>query len=180
MLSIRRDHARPPVGGHRWEKDGVRITGNSPDDVIERMVAYRSENGLPLDFPEHELGEYYQKIAPWLVRDDDFGFLKPIEQQVAENCMAQISAHPTLLPLFSPEVETRQKSCKTCAFCSTEIIPHSRYEMAAERKLDTLLGERGSWAFGVCAAHLLPVRLICRTQTPQLRDTPDCCWVKQQ
>jgi hypothetical protein len=179
MLTIKRNHAKPPPGGHRFESGKIKIAGSDPDDVIERMIDYRAENGLPLGWPEHELAQFYKKIAPWLVRDTATIVGKEPSQETAEKSMVAITSVPALLSAFSPDVKTRNDACAKCAFCSKEIIPDSRYEKASERKLDALLGERGSWAFGVCSFALLPVRFICRSTIP-LQSMPECCWMKKQ
>jgi hypothetical protein len=186
MLTVKRQHAKPPAGGHRFTDGPVTLKGEVVDDVLSKMEAHRAENALPLDFPEEDLGRYYQIIAPYLVREVDGNRIKGRSQIEAEAIMSLWRAHPKALVDASAIVELRLKQCEECPLrreFKRDEESSRLYMTTARRRAALLCSDREFATRGRCSWCELPVdligRLVAPGKLPGLPPVPKICWVHE-
>jgi hypothetical protein len=184
ILTVKRDHAKPPAGGHRYVDGSVELKGETVVEVLRKMEDYVAENALPLGHPEQTLAKYYRKIAPYLVREVPGDVVRYRTEIVAEAIMAFWRAHPEVFSGDNPLISLRQSTCEDCPF-RTE-FPKGKgadrpYCQKAFKRAELLCSDRDFAKRGRCSWSELPVDLICRVKKPgeleELPPVPKTCWV---
>lgn len=183
-FQIKRNHAKPPAGGHRFVKDNVTLTGETVDEVLEKIQVHRAVNSLPLGDPEQELCAYYKDIAPYLVRESEAESVPrspAIIQAEAINRVWRERRKTSRLPAI---IELRRETCERCPLRGSFHAEESdnRYIQEAHRRAQLLTDSLGYKAAGLCGWSNLPVAIITKLeqpdQLPGLPDVPEVCWVR--
>lgn len=186
MLTVKKDHAKPPAGGHRFPVGATFLKADTVDGVLSKMEDHRATNALPLDFPEKDLADYYLSVAPYLVKEIDGDWKKSRSQMQAEAIMSFWREHPTMLAATDAIIELRRPVCEACPLRQ----PFERdgesgrlYCTIARRRASLLCSDREFESKGLCSWSHLPVDLICHVKDPAatlpgLLPVPKPCWVK--
>jgi hypothetical protein len=182
MLEVKRNHAKPPSGGHRFPAgSGSFVRGDTVEEVLEKMEVYCAENALPLNDPEEDLAYYYLKIAKYLVRVVEGERFKLPSQIIAEAIMALWKSHPKGMPSDSPIPALRAKTCESCEMrreFPSDLGSSRPYVKTATRRAKMLTGDRNFLSGHFCNACKLPLDLINRVKAPELlQSAPKSCWI---
>ena len=182
MLEVKRSHAKPPSGGHRFPIEGGGfLKGETPEEVLEKIEDYRAENALPLDDPETDLALYYLQIAKYLVKEVEGERAKRPSQIIAEAIMALWKSHPKVMPSDSPIPTLRAKTCDDCKMrweFPADLGNSRPYVKKAIQRARMLTGDREFTSGRYCNACKLPLDLINRISEPELlQSAPKSCWV---
>lgn len=184
MLTVRRSHAKPPSGGHRFPIGEAFVRGETVEEVLTKIEEHRAENSLPLGNPEEDLGTYYRSIAPHLVRGDADASPRPTNavQIVAEAIMKFWKDHPVIIPIDSPYLQMRRVVCEGCPMMQPfPTGAEGYYAKKAIQRASLLTQDREFQKHGYCGWSRLPVALIVRMGKPgdleRLQDRPKVCWV---
>lgn len=180
MRVLRKNHAKSPIGGHRWTSGHIVLKGETVDEVLDKLIAHRAENAEPLGDPEADMADYYAVIAPHLVRCQPGAVRRSsAEQQRAENIMAVWRTHPVMLSPDHPLRGARQKTCKKCPYCaSAQMLVDGVYQRKAEARARMLATDLEYLRHGFCSVFKLPVAIITGIKTPALQEPPEPCWLK--
>lgn len=182
MFEVKRSHAKPPSGGHRFPvESGGFLKGETVEEVLVKIEAHRAENALPLDDPETDLALYYLKIAKYLVKVVEGERFKFPSQVIAEAIMALWRAHPKGMPSDSPIPALRAKTCASCEMrreFPSDLGSSRPYVKVAVQRAKMLTGDREFLTGHYCNACQLPLDLINRIRQPELlQSAPKSCWV---
>lgn len=185
MQTVKRNHAKPPSGGHRYTVGEIVLKGETVDEVLIKMEEHRAENALPLGDPEEDLAKYYSAVAPHLVRDKP-GFKRTRSGSyiAAEAIMRFWRAHPPMLAIDNPFIALHEATCDKCPMkrsfpVGDEMKP---YIKKARQRAAMVATDREFQKHGQCYWCKLPINLICRVAKPGewdgLQDPPKPCWVQ--
>jgi len=187
MLTVKRNHAKPPNGGHRFPNGEGFLRGETVDEVLEKMEAHRAENAQNFGDPEADLALYYQKIAPYLVSEVNAD-QQPIPRSriAAEGIMRFWRQHPEIFMSENPRIALRVKVCEDCPYkrrFPKDEYSERPYAKRARQRAALLTSDREFQTLGWCQWSELPVDLITRVKEPArlegLQPVPKSCWVKE-
>lgn len=67
-LRLNRDQLRQPHGGHQFpNSDGRILTGDTFEEVVDKLKQYRTTNGIDAGDPEQEVLRHYARHWPYMV-----------------------------------------------------------------------------------------------------------------
>lgn len=188
MLRLRKDHARKPIGGHRFVGHGTPIKAETIDDVLQKVEEYRAANSLPLGNPEAEMALQYATFAPWLVRSVE-DREPTFTQLLAESAMRIHKAFPAQLEAKDPLQAHRLTLCRNCpAFCLPTALRNTVYQKTAYHRAALFSGNFAFANAGACLHHVWWLAMASRLKEPVkassmispsgvLLPQPEMCWV---
>lgn len=182
---IRTFIGRPIPGGHHYPiPDGPEVTGESVQELVNKVIEYRVLNGLGIGDPLVEITAYYAVNYPFAVESGDREE-PPKLDKLTERVYRWVNylwAHPPKEFVQADEAERRQKICEECRWRTDPTEDESRSHEEAERRIFLLSrGSLGPDESGRCRWHCHDNRLACLLPMENLDPdgSPKECWVKR-
>ncbi len=180
--ALKKNYPRIPTGGWRYpDPSGVILYGESSAELIDAIVAFRRQNGLPEGAPEKEVTMFYAENYPDFVELSEDTEKEPIKSRsdfIYEWTAKLWRDPPKLIPVKL--AANRVKTCEACPFLKAFAPQVSEISRLINRKLVVLGQGNADLGLGFCSAHNVHAGLMCLIRDPKVKHSPDCCWVGKQ
>lgn len=114
MLYLKKHHTKQPIPDWHFRQDETLLRDKSADGLIEKIILYRSSNGLPPGNPEHEIALSLIEKHPHLVYEQS-GELP--EQTETEQVWGWVNKMWREAPRGTPEEEAMKERADVCKIC---------------------------------------------------------------
>ncbi len=181
MLKINKDQKRLPVGGHHYPEYGKTFKGETVDELVKQVKAFRLANNIPAGNPEQEILMFYAKNWPFMVKED-----REAKETVSDKdytawrqWIYDTWSHPPKKLITSKEAKERWDVCLSCpmmkrpAWKSTdESSELTRRAFVLRRGVETGVNNN------FCSCHQVDLGVFVFLENQEKRqDQPVGCWV---
>ena len=179
--ALKKNYPRIPVGGWSFpDPSGVTLYGESSAELIDAIVAFRRQNGLPEGAPEKEVTLFYAENFPDFVEMAEETEKEPIKSRsdyVYEWLTKLWRDPPRLIPVKL--AANRVKTCEACPFLKAFAPQASEISRLINRKLVVLGQGNADLDLGFCSAYNVHAGLFCLIKDPKVKHVPEVCWINK-
>jgi hypothetical protein len=120
--TVNPDTQRKPVGGHHYHEGDTKVTGDSFIELLDNLRDLRIANGGAIGDPLGDVVAYYEKIAPWILVEDEEGVWDgeqiPAHLRPMQRWLDGVWKAGSITLVSGAESKTRQEGCKGCKYAS--------------------------------------------------------------
>lgn len=170
MLKLNPHQKREPIGGHQFTEKGVTFTGDTFNEVVEKLSDFRTINGLPLGSPEQDVLWFYALHWPFMVMEDrdSAQVTLPDEFFLWRKWIVETWAHPPHKFVAASDSVTRRDVCEKCPFNKPLLWKETKESSELTRR--AFLLRRGTTAasfLGFCSLHNVDLSVFTCVETPE-------------
>jgi len=185
LLRFKKNQLRQPPQGWHYIEDRQTITGVSPEDVEQKIVAYRIRNGRPPGNPHHDMLYFWFDLRPEFLEQVPDGAEEP--EISPPDALGGVLRWLQRLTQQGSDIETGPgvagERAAICLACPHNVSLPGDQAIKSEIDRRSFMLRKGEVTPGLhfCDHHKMDLRVAVRLRTEFLSTTPwqpGACWVR--
>lgn len=186
MLKLNKDQKRQPIGGHQYHESGVTFKGDTFEQVVANLTAFRRFNCLPTGNPDQDVLLYYLNHWPFMVKEDRNAVQPVFSSEFTEwrDWVVGLWNKPPKKMLAIKEAKERWKICLDCPMNKKKgWIETNESAELTKRAFMLRRGAEVPEQLNFCSCHKADLSVFPFLDSPSLYSAmkdgkkPEACWV---